>query len=53
VNRYIDTRSGAGASTATALKQLRATGAAPLFPTMSDSLAAVRGFKAPREGAAR
>jgi uncharacterized protein HemX len=53
VNRYIDTRSGAGASTATALKQLRATGAAPLFPTMGDSLAAVRGFKAPREGAAR
>src|SRR5215467_3466186 len=53
VNRYIDIRSGTGASTAAALKQLRATGTAPLFPTMSESLAAVRGFKAPREGAAR
>ena len=47
VSRYIDTRSGAGASTAAALKQLRATGAAPLFPTMNESLAAVRNFKAP------
>src|SRR5262252_3255068 len=53
VSRYIDTRSGTGASTAAVLKQLRATGTAPLFPTMSESLAAVRGFKAPREGAAR
>lgn len=53
VNRYVDTRSGAGASTAAVLKQLRATGTAPLFPTMSESLAAVRGFKTPREGAAR
>lgn len=53
VGRYIDTRSGAGASTAAALKQLRATGAAPLFPTMSESLTAVRSFKAPRESTAR
>jgi uncharacterized protein HemX len=53
VNRYFDTHSGAGASTAAALKQLRATGAAPLFPTMSESLAAVRSFKAPRESTVR
>src|SRR5215472_2281089 len=53
VSRYMDTRSGAGASAAATLKQLRATGTAPLFPTMSESLAAVRGFKAPRESTAR
>jgi len=53
ISRYMDTRSGAGASAAAALKQLRATGTAPLFPTMSESLAAVRSFKAPRESTAR
>jgi uroporphyrin-3 C-methyltransferase len=49
--RYIDTRAGAGASMAAGLKQLRATGSAPLFPTMNESLAAVRSYKAPRERA--
>src|SRR5215471_14249440 len=49
VNRYFDTRSGAGASMAAGLKQLRAAGSAPLFPTMNESLAAVRNYKAPRE----
>lgn len=53
VARYIDTRSGAGASMASGLKQLRATGTAPLFPTMNESLAAVRSYKAPRERAAQ
>jgi uncharacterized protein HemX len=53
VSRYFDTRSEAGASMAAALKQLRATGTAPLFPTMSESLAAVRSYKAPREGTPR
>ena len=53
VSRYMDTRSGAGASMAAGLKQLRATGGAPLFPTMSESLAAVRNYKAPRESTAR
>src|SRR5215471_1524995 len=53
VNRYFDTRSGSGASMAAALKQLRVTGTAPLFPTMSESLAAVRSFKAPRESTVR
>ena len=49
VTRYFDTRSGAGASMAAGLKQLRAAGSAPLFPTMNESLAAVRNYKAPRE----
>src|SRR5215831_6816005 len=49
VTRYFDTRSGAGASMAAGLKQLRAAGSAPLFPTMNESLAAVRSYKAPRE----
>jgi uroporphyrin-3 C-methyltransferase len=53
VTRYFDTRSGAGASTVNGLKQLRPTGATPLFPTMSESLAAVRSYKAPREGPSR
>jgi|SRR5882672_9534841 len=51
VARYMDTRSGAGAATAAGLKQLRATGSAPLFPMMNESLAAVRNYKAPRERA--
>jgi uroporphyrin-3 C-methyltransferase len=53
VTRYIDTRSGTGASMAAGLKQLRAVGSAPLFPTMNESLAAVRSYKAPRERAAQ
>jgi uroporphyrin-III C-methyltransferase len=53
VARYVDTRSGAGASMAADLKQMRAARSVPLFPTMDESLAAVRGYKAPREGVAR
>jgi hypothetical protein len=34
---------------AASLKQLRSTGTGPLFPTMTESLAAVRAYKAPRE----
>jgi len=51
--RYIDIRTGAGASMAAGLKQLRSTGAGPLFPTMNESLAAVRNYKGPRERAAQ
>lgn len=51
--RYVDTRSGAAASMAATLKQLRSVGATPLFPTMSESLAALRAYKAPREHTAR
>lgn len=47
--RYVDTRSGAAASMAASLKQLRSTGASPLFPTMNESIAAVRAYKVPRE----
>ncbi|HKW37885.1 MAG TPA: uroporphyrinogen-III C-methyltransferase [Burkholderiales bacterium] len=46
--RYVDTRSAAAAPMAASLKQLRSMGS-PLFPTMSESLAAVRAYKAPRE----
>jgi uroporphyrin-III C-methyltransferase len=53
LQRYVDTRSGAAASMAASLKQLRSTGTGPLFPTMNESLAAVRAYKAPRERAAR
>jgi len=53
VQRYVDTRSGAAASMAATLKQLRSTGTGPLFPTMNESLAAVRAYKPPRERAAR
>jgi uroporphyrin-3 C-methyltransferase len=49
VARYIDTRSAAGASMASGLKELRSTGAGRLFPTMNESLAAVRAYKVPRE----
>jgi uroporphyrin-3 C-methyltransferase len=51
--RYVDTRSGTAASMAANLKQLRSTGASPLFPTMNESIAAVRAYKAPRERASR
>jgi uncharacterized protein HemX len=47
--RYIDTRSGAGASMSAGLKQLRTAGPGPLFPTIGESLAAVRGYKVQRE----
>jgi uroporphyrin-III C-methyltransferase len=53
LQKYVDTRSGAAASMAASLKQLRSTGAGPLFPTMNESLAALRAYKAPRERAAR
>jgi uroporphyrin-3 C-methyltransferase len=47
--RYIDIRSAAGASMASGLKELRSTGAGSMFPTMNESLAAVRAYKLPRE----
>ncbi|HUL90893.1 MAG TPA: uroporphyrinogen-III C-methyltransferase [Burkholderiales bacterium] len=47
--RYVDTRSGAAASMAASLKQLRSKGASPLFPTINESVAAVRAYKVPRE----
>jgi len=47
--RYVDTRSAQGASVGAALKTLRATASGPMFPTMSESLAAVRAYKASRE----
>jgi len=53
LERYVDTRSGAAASMAANLKELRSMGAGPLFPTMNESLAAMRVYKAPRERAAR
>jgi uroporphyrin-3 C-methyltransferase len=53
LQRYVDVRSGAAASMAATLKQLSSTGTGPLFPTMNESLAAVRGYKAPRERPAR
>jgi uncharacterized protein HemX len=49
LERYVDTRSGAAASMAANLKELRSAGVGPLFPTMTESLAAVRAYKAPRE----
>jgi uroporphyrin-III C-methyltransferase len=49
LTRYVDVRSGAGAAMAASLKQLRAAAASPLFPTMTESLAAVRSYKTPRE----
>jgi uroporphyrin-3 C-methyltransferase len=51
--RYVDVRSGAAASMAASLKQLRSIGTSPLFPTMNESLAALRAYKAPRERAAQ
>jgi uroporphyrin-III C-methyltransferase len=51
--RYVDVRSGPAASMAASLKQLRSAGGSPMFPTMSESLAAVRAYKAPRERAQR
>src|SRR4029077_8837763 len=49
VARYIDTRSPAGASMVSGLQELRANGAGSLFPTINESLAAVRAYKVPRE----
>jgi uroporphyrin-3 C-methyltransferase len=53
LSRYIDTRSGPGASMAAGLKQLRAAGTGPLFPNINESLAAARSYKLPREPASR
>jgi uroporphyrin-III C-methyltransferase len=53
LERYFDARSGAGTAMTASLKQLGAAGFGPLFPTMSESLAAVRLYKAPRERGAR
>ena len=53
LERYFDTRSGAGTAMTASLKQLGSAGFGPLFPTMSESLAAVRSYKAPRERGAR
>jgi uroporphyrin-III C-methyltransferase len=47
--RYVDTRSGTAASMAASLKQFRSTGTSPLFPTMNESIAALRAYKVPRE----
>jgi len=51
--RYIDTRSGPGASMAAGIKQLRAAGTGPLFPNISESLAALRSYKPARERASQ
>jgi len=49
LERYVDTRTGAAASMAASIKQLRSASAGPLFPTINESLAALRAYKAPRE----
>jgi uroporphyrin-3 C-methyltransferase len=51
LERYVDTRSGAAASMVANLKQLRSAGLGPLFPAMTESLTAIRAYKAPRERA--
>jgi uroporphyrin-3 C-methyltransferase len=47
--RYVDVRSGPGAAMAAGVKQMRSAAASPMLPTISESLAAVRAYKAPRE----
>jgi uroporphyrin-III C-methyltransferase len=51
--RYFDPRSGSGPAMAASLKQLGSAGVGPMFPTITESLAAVRAYKVPREQAAR
>jgi uroporphyrin-III C-methyltransferase len=51
--RYFDTRSGSAAAMASSLKELASAGVGPMFPTIGESLAAVRSYKAPRERAAK
>ncbi len=46
--RYVDVRSGSGAAMAASVKQMRSAAASPMLPTMNESLAAVRAYKAPR-----
>jgi len=53
LERYFDTRSRAVAAVAGTLKQLGSGGAGVSLPTIGESLAAVRGYKASRERAAR
>jgi len=53
LERYFDTRSRTAAAMAGSLKQLGSAGLGPLFPTMNESLAALRSYKAPRERALR
>jgi len=53
LERYFDTRSKAGAAVAGTLKQLGSGGAGVSLPTIGESLAAVRGYKASRERAGR
>jgi uroporphyrin-3 C-methyltransferase len=53
LERYFDTRSKAVAAVAGTLKQLGSGGAGVSLPTIGESLAAVRGYKASRERAGR
>lgn len=46
--RYVDIRSGAGAAMAASVRQMRSAAAGSMFPTISESLTAVRSYKAPR-----
>jgi uroporphyrin-3 C-methyltransferase len=48
LERYFDTRSRAATAMTGSLKQLGSAGLAP-FPTLNESLAAVRSYKAPRD----
>jgi uroporphyrin-3 C-methyltransferase len=51
LERYFDTRSRAGAAMAVTLKQLGSGGMGVSFPTIGESLAAVRGYKPIRKQA--
>jgi len=53
LERYFDTRSRAVAAVAGTLKRLGSGGAGVSLPTIDESLAAVRGYKASRERAGR
>ena len=53
LERYFDTRSRAAAAMAGTLKQLGAGGVGISLPTIGESLAAVRGYKASRERTGR
>ncbi|HEX4798065.1 MAG TPA: uroporphyrinogen-III C-methyltransferase [Burkholderiales bacterium] len=53
LERYFDTRARAVAAVAGTLKQLGSGGAGVSLPTIAESLAAVRGYKASRERAGR
>jgi uroporphyrin-III C-methyltransferase len=53
LERYFDVRSRAGAAMTAGLRRLGAVAPGPLFPTINESLAAVRSYKAPRDGGPR